>query len=103
MHGATAVGTTCALAGDPAGLVHSHGFRERDGVVHRRYRCATAGGKRHIFDVPLDDEGEPRQRSWSSPSGVSEAPDEPRRAQRDLRRPDAAAAAALPLLPAGGR
>ncbi|WP_100499137.1 hypothetical protein [Geodermatophilus chilensis] len=43
------------------------GFRERNGVRHRRYRCAPPGGDLHVFDVPLDDAGELKLRSWSSP------------------------------------
>jgi hypothetical protein len=58
----------------PTGLVRSHGFRESNGVRHRRYRCAPAGGDAHIFDVPLDEAGELRLRSWSSPPACARHP-----------------------------
>jgi hypothetical protein len=55
-------------------MVQSHGFRERNGVRHRRYRCAPAVGKAHVFDVALDGAGELKLRSWSQPPACPRHP-----------------------------
>lgn len=51
----------------PAGHVVAYGSRQLASGPHRRYRCTQPSGEMHVFDVPLDDDGQPVVRSWSPP------------------------------------
>jgi len=58
----------------PGAVVVSFGTRELASGPHRRYRCTQPGGERHLFDVPLDDGGQPVVRSWSPPPACADHP-----------------------------
>jgi hypothetical protein len=58
----------------PSGRVIAHGMRQLATGPHQRYRCTPASGAPHMFDLPLDDGGQPVVRSWSPPPVCADHP-----------------------------